>query len=90
MGSFGAFPILYKFVSRKWAVVKQNRHKFGPQRYLFSLYGALLTVKCSRSESEVIQYISYFLIFNSLVSGKRLGLGCVYRVLWTVKSSMSF
>ncbi len=28
------FPIFQKLVSRKWVVVEQNRHTFGPRVYL--------------------------------------------------------
>ena len=49
LGSSGAFPIIDDLVSHKRLVVEQNRPKIGPQAYVFSVYGVLLTVKCSNS-----------------------------------------
>ncbi len=61
-GAFSIFLIFNNFVSRKRMDVQHNSPKFGPHGYLLSVYGVLLSVKCSRS----------VWIFSNLVTHKWL------------------
>ncbi len=64
LGSLGAFPIFDDLVSQKRLIVEQNTPNFGAQGQVFSVYGVLLTVKCSIS---VWGSFGTFPIFDDIV-----------------------
>ena len=99
LGSFSAFPILSKLVSRKRLAVERNGVKFGPgEMGVFSVYRVLLTV--AWGHSGVIRCISDFWQgCISKMAGRRAKRSeiwvsgwvfSVYRVLLTVKCLRSF
>ncbi len=59
LGSFGAFPILEKPVSRKRLVIERNGVKFGHRRWVFSVYRILVKLNASFNSGGHSVYLRF-------------------------------